>query len=167
MSSGCASKANLLTPLLGAWIITSKGREYHGALAWPLQSSPRQGQLLWVLIPLARHGYAAVFFERQALLQILYDNLKSKELVLPRKRAVAITTTKSGILIRTEDGDTFAGDIVVGADGVHSVVRREMRRIASQLSPGYFPAEEQKSQSAVLTAAPAAGLTMPQSSMLL
>ena len=29
----------------------------------------------------------------------------------------------------TEDGFTFSGNIIVGADGVHSTIRREMARL--------------------------------------
>ncbi|KAF2626656.1 FAD/NAD(P)-binding domain-containing protein [Macroventuria anomochaeta] len=35
-------------------------------------------------------------------------------------------------------GDIFYGDILVGANGIHSTIRREMWSLADQDSPGYF-----------------------------
>lgn len=39
--------------------------------------------------------------------------------------------------ITTKDGATFTGDILVGADGVHSQTRAEMWRIADAEDPNY------------------------------
>jgi hypothetical protein len=36
----------------------------------------------------------------------------------------------------------YEGDIVVGADGIHSAVRDEMWRLGKEQSPGYFPEDE-------------------------
>jgi hypothetical protein len=38
--------------------------------------------------------------------------------------------------VRCEDGSVFIGDLVVGADGVHSRTRREMQRIGNEEEPG-------------------------------
>ncbi|GKT58310.1 FAD binding domain-containing protein [Colletotrichum tofieldiae] len=79
---------------------------------------------------------------RQMLLQVLYDNLKQKGKVLPEKRVAKIELIDGGVLVHTKDGSVFEGDIVVGADGIHSTVREEMWRIGHQESPGYFPEDE-------------------------
>lgn len=49
----------------------------------------------------------------------------------------------STLSVRTRDGATFHGDLVVGADGVHSRVRREMWRLAELDLPGHITAQEQ------------------------
>lgn len=77
------------------------------------------------------------------MLQILYDNLEHKERVLVHKRVVGIETTNGGVLVKTQDGDSFAGDIIAGCDGVHSSVRREMHRLGTEKSPNYFPKGEE------------------------
>ncbi|TDZ19491.1 FAD-dependent monooxygenase andE [Colletotrichum orbiculare MAFF 240422] len=89
-----------------------------------------------------RTGYPSIFIDRQMLLQVLYDNLKNKDKVLTKKRVSKVDMVKGGVQVHTEDGDLFEGDIVVGADGIHSAVRDEMWRVGHQESPGYFPRDE-------------------------
>lgn len=45
----------------------------------------------------------------------------------------------------TEDGAVYTGDLIVGADGVHSSVRSEMWRLADVISPGLITEKERKS----------------------
>ncbi|KAK2774510.1 FAD binding domain protein [Colletotrichum kahawae] len=84
-------------------------------------------------------GYPMIFIDRQMLIQVLYSNLKHKERVLTSKRAVSVDIMNSSAQVTTKDGEVFSGDIVVGADGIHSTVRKEMWRKAP---PGYFPHDE-------------------------
>lgn len=76
------------------------------------------------------------------VLQTLYNHLKSKDKVLTGKRVANVTLQGSGVRVETADGDLFTGDILVGADGVHSTVRDRMWRLADTLEPGYIPASE-------------------------
>ncbi|KAF4345111.1 zeaxanthin epoxidase chloroplastic [Fusarium beomiforme] len=89
-----------------------------------------------------RHGYPMVFLDRQMLLKILYDNIKDKSKILTGKRVVQAKLTNGGVQAVTADGTIIAGDILVGADGVHSAVRSEMWRLARSLSPGLFDPNE-------------------------
>ncbi|RYN26005.1 hypothetical protein AA0112_g8345 [Alternaria arborescens] len=79
-----------------------------------------------------RIGYPQIFIDRQVALQILYNNLKSKERVLTNKRVCSVEHESEGVKVYTKDGSTYTGDFVVGADGVHSAVRQEMWRIADE-----------------------------------
>ncbi|RFU79752.1 fad binding domain-containing [Trichoderma arundinaceum] len=90
-----------------------------------------------------RYGYPVIFIDRQMLLQVLYNKLEHKERVLVNKRVVRIEMSEFSTTVVTRDGETFDADLVVGADGVHSTVRKEMRRIASEVSPGYFSGDEE------------------------
>lgn len=40
------------------------------------------------------------------------------------------------------DGRVFFGDLVIGADGVHSTVRKEMHRLSDISDPGYITQDE-------------------------
>jgi len=87
-----------------------------------------------------------LFLDRQVLLRVLRDNLQQKNKVLVRKRIVKVETTESGIRVIAEDNSWYEGDIVIGADGIHSTVRKEMHRLGKRLSPGYFDDDEYSSR---------------------
>ncbi|KAJ4039172.1 hypothetical protein NW763_012646 [Fusarium oxysporum] len=89
-----------------------------------------------------RHGYPVVFVERQTLLRTLYDNMHNKHKVLLQKRFVKLEYSDDKVVLTTQDGCTYEGDALVGADGMHSPVRKEMHRLAHKLSPGYFDKDE-------------------------
>ncbi|OJI96505.1 hypothetical protein ASPVEDRAFT_872267 [Aspergillus versicolor CBS 583.65] len=91
-----------------------------------------------------RFGLPLAFLERRKLLQILYWSLPDTSRVHVGKTVVAVDHIwgDSGMAVRTRDGATFYGDIVVGADGVHSRVRREMWRLAEIDLPGSITEQE-------------------------
>ncbi|RKL44204.1 hypothetical protein BFJ72_g3937 [Fusarium proliferatum] len=89
-----------------------------------------------------RHGYPMVFLDRQMLLNMLYNSIKDKTKVLTNKRVVRTELVNRGVRAVTSDGTIIAGDILVGADGVHSRVRSEMWKLAGRLSPGLFDPNE-------------------------
>ena len=79
--------------------------------------------------PIGRDGaYEATFgapyygVHRVALLQALAQRLGSDGLNLAR-RCVGVDERRSGVELRFADGASAAVDLVVGADGVHSVIR--------------------------------------------
>lgn len=76
------------------------------------------------------------------VLQVLYDNIRDKTKILTRKRVQNVDMNDDGVTVQTTDGSTYRGDILVGADGIHSTVRGEMWRIANEMSPGWIPADE-------------------------
>jgi 2-polyprenyl-6-methoxyphenol hydroxylase-like FAD-dependent oxidoreductase len=84
-----------------------------------------------------------LFFDRQWLLKVLYDCVQQKDRILVNQRVETIKPTETGVEVVTASGQTFTGDVVIGADGIHSTVRREMRRIAEATRPGYFRADEE------------------------
>lgn len=90
-----------------------------------------------------RHGYPMLFFDRQRLLQILYEQIKRKDRVIVQSRIESIKHLENSVRVQTIDGKTYEGDMVVGADGVHSAVRQEMRRLADKERPGCLPSGEE------------------------
>jgi 2-polyprenyl-6-methoxyphenol hydroxylase-like FAD-dependent oxidoreductase len=51
---------------------------------------------------------------------------------LLNKKVVGVEVVEGGVRVRCGDGVVFEGSIVVGADGIHSRVRKEMQRLAPQ-----------------------------------
>ncbi|KAH7362289.1 hypothetical protein B0T11DRAFT_82921 [Plectosphaerella cucumerina] len=83
------------------------------------------------------HGAPVVIFHRVQLLKVLFDGLpqEAKDRYLTNKKLVDIKTSDSGVEVTCEDGTSYTGDIVLGADGVHSRTRSIMRRLALQSDP--------------------------------
>ncbi|OQE39228.1 hypothetical protein PENCOP_c007G03513 [Penicillium coprophilum] len=73
-----------------------------------------------------RHGHPAGWINRAQLLQILLNHIYEKEKVLLRKRFVKAEHCPEGIIAHCSDSSSFKGDIIIGADGVHSSVRQNM-----------------------------------------
>ncbi|KAB2573212.1 Monooxygenase FAD-binding protein [Lasiodiplodia theobromae] len=92
----------------------------------------------------ARHGYAPMFMERYGLLCVLYNHILEKERINTNKKVQKIENFEDRVLVHAEDGTTFEGQIVVGADGVHSSVRKEMWRNAEEQDPGSIPKEDRQ-----------------------
>jgi len=90
----------------------------------------------------SRTGYDAVFLDRQLILEVLYRQVKDKSKILTSKRVSHVDHTAQGVTVKCTDDTSYEGDIVVGADGVFSVVRQEMWRAADREEPGLIPDEE-------------------------
>ncbi|KAI0202487.1 hypothetical protein F4808DRAFT_459082 [Astrocystis sublimbata] len=73
-----------------------------------------------------RTGYPVAFLERRQVLQILYEHCADQSKILTGKRVVGVDHLDHGVKVRCEDGSEFAGDMVAGADGVHSQIREAM-----------------------------------------
>ncbi|KFZ24305.1 hypothetical protein V502_01200 [Pseudogymnoascus sp. VKM F-4520 (FW-2644)] len=83
-----------------------------------------------------RTGYPLAFLQRRDLLKVLSDTIPDSSKVHTSKRVFKVDHTDSGVTVHCEDGSKYAGDIVVGADGIHSTVRSLMRQHIEISSPG-------------------------------
>ncbi|PYH34786.1 FAD-dependent oxidoreductase [Aspergillus neoniger CBS 115656] len=72
-----------------------------------------------------RINYPVLVITRRALLGILYTRLRSSRLFFNR-RVVRIVSSPENVTVHSADGMSVSGDLVVGADGVHSIVREQM-----------------------------------------
>lgn len=75
--------------------------------------------------------------DRQELIQALYDNLRDKSRVHVAKELHSTENLDGEVQITTKDGTTFTGDLLVGADGVHSRTRAEMWKAVESEDPAY------------------------------
>lgn len=71
--------------------------------------------------------YGAPFFHirRTALLDVLQRGIRSTELRL-NTRVASVEEGPDGVVVTTDDGETLEGDLLIAADGIHSVVRTQM-----------------------------------------
>ena len=75
------------------------------------------------------------FCERRALLQALYNGIKNKSKVLTGKNLVSVDHTSTGVTVNCDDGSSYQGTILAGADGVNSKTRDEVWRLAQPSLP--------------------------------
>ncbi|KAK7998548.1 hypothetical protein PG991_015027 [Apiospora marii] len=86
-------------------------------------------------------GYPLIIMDRQQAVQNMYDKIRDKSKVHAGKRLVAVDLSDDKVSIKLDTGDIVTGDLLVGADGVHSVVRSEMWRLGNEKIPGCFKGE--------------------------
>ncbi|KXJ85937.1 hypothetical protein Micbo1qcDRAFT_237203 [Microdochium bolleyi] len=92
----------------------------------------------------AAAGYGIATFTRSQLLRILYQNLSEggKRKILTGKKVSQIEPLAGDDGVRVHVGgevaESFDVDVVVGADGINSVVRAEMWRLADESDPKIF-----------------------------
>ncbi|GAB1205339.1 hypothetical protein APSETT445_004013 [Aspergillus pseudonomiae] len=89
-----------------------------------------------ILEQLDVHGYPVIFLMRQQVLDVLWNKLPDKSRVLAGKKVVKMQQTSTEATVHCLDGSTYTGDIVVGADGVHSIIHREMYRHMEMMQLG-------------------------------
>ncbi|KAI0171961.1 FAD/NAD(P)-binding domain-containing protein [Hypoxylon sp. FL1284] len=80
------------------------------------------------------YGHSAQIINRAWLVRGLYEGLRKADQakVFTDKVVSDITVDDSGAAVQCRDGTRYEGSIVVGCDGVHSVVRKKIRALALQ-----------------------------------
>lgn len=78
-------------------------------------------------------GFPLLFaLPREKLLDVLYLGFKDRSKIYVGKDVKSVHHSENGqIKVFTRDGDAYEGDLVVGADGVHSTIRSEISRLSS------------------------------------
>lgn len=80
--------------------------------------------------------------DRYFLLETLFENIQDKSKILLNKKVTRVDQSAKGVFVKCQDGSSFEGDVIVGTDGVHSLVRQEMWRHMDNEEPGLLPAAE-------------------------
>jgi 2-polyprenyl-6-methoxyphenol hydroxylase-like FAD-dependent oxidoreductase len=86
----------------------------------------------------------AILFNRQRCVEHLYDGLPDQSKIRTSARVERIEHTAAGVKVYLPDGTYEEGDILVGADGVHSLVRQIMWDYASEKEPDAMPESDKK-----------------------
>jgi 2-polyprenyl-6-methoxyphenol hydroxylase-like FAD-dependent oxidoreductase len=72
------------------------------------------------------HGHPWMCFQRAKLTNMLYQGLQDKSKILFNKNATSLNETATHVTVNCADGSAYTGSILLGADGVHSIVRRHI-----------------------------------------
>ncbi|KAI0468802.1 FAD dependent oxidoreductase domain-containing protein [Xylaria cf. heliscus] len=91
-----------------------------------------------------RNGYLSYTLSRQNFLKTLYDALPDKTKIIENARLVDASETNGKVKVQLADGSVHEGDLLVGADGVHSAVRSLVWKHANQAIPGSISLEEKQ-----------------------
>ncbi|KAG9061265.1 hypothetical protein KI688_007603 [Linnemannia hyalina] len=73
-------------------------------------------------------GYDRVLFARPELQDMLFKKIPSEKIHLSKK-IVTLDQDQDGVTVTFDDNTTVRGDILVGADGAHSAVRKHLYAI--------------------------------------
>ncbi|KAE8162124.1 hypothetical protein BDV40DRAFT_288822 [Aspergillus tamarii] len=122
--------AELATPIINNYAWNDQGHKLGYTEAFKLSQ--------------VRHGYPVIFLMRQQALDVLWNRLPEKSRVLVGKKVVKVQQSSTGATVQCLDGSTYTGDIVVGADGVHSIIHKEMCRSMEMTKPGDMLLSENK-----------------------
>ncbi|KAK8012296.1 FAD/NAD(P)-binding domain-containing protein [Apiospora marii] len=109
----------------------------------------------------SRTGYTTLTLERRKLLKSLYTTLKHKERIHEHSRVRQISEANGATKVTLEDGTEHEGDLVVGADGVHSLCRELMWKKANETIDGYISAAEKRTMKTTYVAIIACVPQMP------
>jgi 2-polyprenyl-6-methoxyphenol hydroxylase-like FAD-dependent oxidoreductase len=73
---------------------------------------------------------------RAQLLTILFNFFPQPDKILTDHLVNDVVLSPTGVFVNSTNGKSFKGDIVVGADDIHSTTRGIMWKQASKISPG-------------------------------
>ncbi|KAL2069492.1 hypothetical protein VTL71DRAFT_14171 [Oculimacula yallundae] len=99
----------------------------------------------WPTIVQKRLEYISAICERWAFLKSLFDQLGDKTKIRTSKKVLSIEHGETSVTVSCEDGSRFTGDIVIGADGIHSRTRQEMQKFAEKTGPAGLLEKDKKS----------------------
>ncbi|KAK4134625.1 FAD/NAD(P)-binding domain-containing protein [Trichocladium antarcticum] len=122
----------LILDQLGAWEKVNAASEelkvfYNRSGKGKALSAPHFGNRLVK----ARSGYSMVWGERQNLLRVLYQNLKDPSRILTNKNVIDIKHDADAVTAICDDGSSFRGNMMIGADGVFSKTRSKLWELAA------------------------------------
>ncbi|KAE8391142.1 FAD/NAD(P)-binding domain-containing protein [Aspergillus alliaceus] len=81
-----------------------------------------------------RFGFPIAFLDRQRLLEILYQNYPDGSKIRLGEKVTAIHPSSGRVTVTTAKGSVYHGQLVIGADGVHSQVREAIWRAVENMS---------------------------------
>jgi 2-polyprenyl-6-methoxyphenol hydroxylase-like FAD-dependent oxidoreductase len=80
-------------------------------------------------------GQDISFMDRKFFLQSLYDNVQDKSKIHARVGVESYVETAEGVTVMTDKGERIEGSMIVGADGVHSRIRKLIAESVAKTNP--------------------------------
>ncbi|CAN8105772.1 unnamed protein product [Discula destructiva] len=105
-------------PEIGAGVLPLKDRRHydeHGVLF-------EDSAILQEISKLC-HDRGTAFMERKFWLSCIYNTIEDKSRIRANCGVASFVETAEGVEVTTESGEIIKGDILIGADGVHSYIR--------------------------------------------
>lgn len=90
------------------------------------------------------HGHDVLVLERRIFLNILYEGLPDHSRVRLGAKVTDVYDGVDGVEARLADGTSENGDIIIGCDGVHSLIRETMWDQGNSSVPGLITVQEKK-----------------------
>jgi salicylate hydroxylase len=89
------------------------------------------------LMPKINEHFGAPYYHahRADLLGVLRENLDPKRIALGKK-IISVEQKGNRVLVHLDDGSTEEGDVLIGADGIHSIVRNQIFQADAPQSSG-------------------------------
>jgi 2-polyprenyl-6-methoxyphenol hydroxylase-like FAD-dependent oxidoreductase len=88
------------------------------------------------------HGFGMLNIERQKFLQDLYDTLPDQTRIKTNSAVTSIKQDENGVEVTLSNGEVEKGDMVLGCDGVYSIVKSIMWDYANAAVPGTITVKE-------------------------
>ncbi|KAF2823506.1 FAD/NAD(P)-binding domain-containing protein [Ophiobolus disseminans] len=85
-----------------------------------------------------------ILFDRQRCVSHLYEGLPDKSVIRTSTRVKGIEHTETGVKVHLADGTYEEGDLVIGADGVHSLTRQLMWDYAAKNDSASIPESDRQ-----------------------
>jgi FAD dependent monooxygenase len=104
---------------------------------WPDGTINSRGNMIEVLGK--KFDTPVILFDRQRCVDHLYNGLPDKSRIRTSARVERIEHTPTSVKVYLTDGTFEEGDLVIGADGVHSRVRESMWDYAAEHEPDAIP----------------------------
>lgn len=83
-----------------------------------------------------KYGYPYYHAHRADLIDLLTRNLDETR-VMMNEKIVTVDQDSSGVAVTCESGNSYKGDVLIGADGIHSIVREQLFRPDPPRPSGY------------------------------
>jgi 2-polyprenyl-6-methoxyphenol hydroxylase-like FAD-dependent oxidoreductase len=99
---------------------------------------------LRVLLTQNRTGYGPGWGDRQNLLKSVFNTIQDKNRILVNKKVIDVKHSDDGVTVTCDDGSSYRGDLLVGADGIYSKTRQKMWELAEAEKPDLVKEERDR-----------------------